>query len=84
MYRKISSGQIEMNLKGIQYTDAICFEADKFSKEDYFIRGTINKESLRKFENQKVFDHIENNINNPNGMTFYFNKDNDDYFIGID
>ena len=83
MYRNISKKLIAINLKQIQYIDALGFDSNKCSKEEYYIRGPINKESLQNFEKKNILNYLIGD-NNQNEKDFLFNKyDNDHIKVDV-
>lgn len=82
IYRNLTRHLIAINLKGIQYIDALSYDPDKYSKEQFFLRNPINAESLHNYEKKKMIKNLIDNCNQDN-ISYLFNKDDNEYIKGI-
>ena len=76
IFRNIGANLIKQNIKDLQKKDCLCFDFQKHSKLDYFIRAAINDEKIKKNEKiimleylgikKSLFNHYEENLESKN------------------
>jgi len=66
IFRKINSNLIKYKLKNVLYVDCLCFEDEKYSKKEFFLREPLNEKKIEYNVKVNMLNYLMGNNSNKN------------------